>query len=71
MANRSLLRGYPLLIILCVGMGGIAPDIGHFLNIVTKGQVDWCFGHSLSFWLWWTGASLVGLLAKCVLTDKT
>ena len=65
--GRFLLGITPLLIILSAGLGSIAPDFGHFLNLITGGQVSWSFGHSLSFWCWWTGTSLVGLVAVIIL----
>jgi len=71
MVRRFIQRNRALLIIcLAGGLGGIAPDIGHFLNLVTQGKVDWSFGHSLEFWAWFTGASFGGLVAALVLRKK-
>ena len=66
MINRFILGNSTLWIILLASLGGIAPDIGHFLNLVT-GQVDWLYGHNVWFWAIWTLASMVGLGATMVL----
>ena len=68
MAHRSLLRGLPLLVILSAGLGGIAPDVCHLARILFK--VEFNFIHSFSFWYWWTGASLVGLITISILRRK-
>ena len=66
MVNRFIRGNSPLRIILLASLGGIAPDIGHFINLVT-GQGDWSFGHNVWFWIMWTAASMVGISTTMVL----
>lgn len=70
LVNRTLFRSTTFWLCVCVGIGGIAPDIGHFLNIITKGQVDWLFAHRILFWFWWTVAFGIGLFSAVVLKIK-
>lgn len=67
MVTRSIFRSRTFWIVGIAGLGGIAPDIGHFLNLVTGGKVDWLYGHHLWFWAVWTFSSLAGLGAALVL----
>ena len=62
--GRILQRNRTLLIACAAGLGGVFPDIGHGLNLITQGKVDWGYFHncgSLFFWLLIT--SVGGLLA--------
>lgn len=67
MVHRFLFRGYPFWLCVYAALGSIAPDWGHFLNLITKGQVGWDFAHGSSFWLWWVIASLAGFMATVLL----
>jgi hypothetical protein len=45
-------------------MGGVSADMGHFLNIITKGKVDWNYFHNLGgFFFGLLVASCAGFLA--------
>jgi Na+/H+ antiporter NhaB len=65
--GRNILRNRSLYICVSCGLGSIAPDIGHALNLLTKGQISWNFGHSIIFWVWFTTAFLAGLVATVYL----
>ncbi len=68
MANRHIF-GISAWVYLAVGfVGGIAPDAGHFLNIVSNGAVSWDYFHHLTvLFAWVFGASIIGYAATVVL----
>ncbi len=67
MVGRILQRKRTLLICIVAGIGGVSPDWGHFLNIVTRGKVDWSMFHGLTnLFAWLSVTSICGLVAIAI-----
>ncbi len=71
MAHRFVFRNPAFYIAVCAGVGGITPDIGHGLNLITQGKVSCGATHGwmdVLLWVWL--ACSVGLIATVVLRKK-
>jgi hypothetical protein len=54
LVRRSIFRKRTLFICTAVFAGAVIPDLGHILNYITQGKVDWNithFAHVLFFWV--------------------
>jgi hypothetical protein len=54
LVRRSIFRKRALFICAALFAGAVIPDLGHILNYITQGKVDWNithFAHVLFFWV--------------------